>query len=244
MGEAKLRKHILAEIQRIARECGGTAPGEALFKRLTAITRAQWYPDFWLRWSEARVEAGFAPGKFDNKHTKEVLLQMYVGFVKELGRVPVEGEIIRKRKHDKSFPNRQAFQRFGAKSALLEEVIRYCKLHDDLVTAAMVEQELAETNTRAIDQAPTSETVHGYVYLQQAGSKYRIGASNSPGRRVDEIDRASPDEVKCIWEIETDDMFNVEGYWHKRFEKKRVKRDWFKLSSADVSAFKRWKKIY
>lgn len=35
----------------------------------------------------------------------------------------------------------------------------------------------------------------------------------------------------------------VENYWHKRFKSQNTRNEWFRLSAADVAAFKRWKKI-
>ena len=43
--------------------------------------------------------------------------------------------------------------------------------------------------------------------------------------------------------IKTGDPFGVENDWHRRFEAKRLKGEWFKLSLAGVRAFKRWTTI-
>lgn len=73
----------------------------------------------------------------------------------------------------------------------------------------------------------------GYVYLMQHGSKreYKIGRTELPHG-------AQPVHV-----IETDDPAGIESYWHRRFEAKRLKGEWFALSADDVRAFKRWRRI-
>ena len=46
-----------------------------------------------------------------------------------------------------------------------------------------------------------------------------------------------------IHSIKTNDPSGIEAYWHKRFEAKRMQGEWFNLSSADIKAFKRWRRI-
>src|SRR5579863_3719504 len=99
------RQQIVAEIRRIALGNGGHAPGRQAFERTTAVKMSEWYPHIWLRWGDALAEAGYAPNLLQTKASDEVLIEKYIGFARQLGRFPVEGEIRRKAREDQSFPS-------------------------------------------------------------------------------------------------------------------------------------------
>ena len=84
----------------------------------------------------------------------------------------------------------------------------------------------------------------GFVYLIKFRTEYKIGASAEPERRFGAVATQMPDAMTNIHTIKTDDPFGVEKYWHRRFEAKRLKGEWFKLTPTDVRAFKRWKSIF
>lgn len=121
------KQQIVAEIKRIALDHGGHAPGTQAFERATGVRKADWYPHIWLRWSDALVEAGYAPNTFQRKTSDEVLIESYIGLARELGRFPLEGEIRRKARSDASFPSHSAFYRFGGKRNLLAALATYCR---------------------------------------------------------------------------------------------------------------------
>lgn len=74
------------------------------------------------------------------------------------------------------------------------------------------------------------------------GKHFKIGKTNSVGRRHAEASTWLRD-VRVIHTIDTDDPDGVERYWHRRFEGKLVRGEWFALKAEDVRAFRRWKKI-
>ncbi|HEV1283718.1 MAG TPA: GIY-YIG nuclease family protein [Bryobacteraceae bacterium] len=231
------RQQIVAEIKRIALDNGGQAPGLQAFERATGVKKSEWYPHTWLRWSDA-------PNVFQTKTSDELLIEKYIGLARELGRFPVEGEIRRKAKVDDSFPNHTAYNRFGGKQKLLAEIAAYCRrasgFEDILALCAEQENISAPASSGKRHEAKVAT---GFVYLMKSGRHYKIGRTNSIGRRGSELAIKIPVPPTTIHSIETDDPVGVEAYWHRRFADKRGEGEWFELSQVEVSAFKRWKRI-
>jgi len=237
--------HILREIKRIAVANGGRAPGRLVFERETGIKQSDWYPHLWLRWSEALAEAEYAPNQLQTKLSDDVLMQKYIGLARELGKLPVVGEIRRKAKSDKSFPSHTVFNRFGGKERLIEAVVNYCQDKpgfEDVLTLCAERKPPSGRGTEAGREAASKVAV-GFVYLMKSGRHYKIGRTNSVGRRGSELAIKIPVPPKTIHSIETDDPVGVEAYWHKRFNDRQGEGEWFELSPEDVRAFKRWKRI-
>ena len=238
------RQQIVAEIKRIALDNGGHAPGLQAFERTTGVKRSDWYPHIWLRWGDALVESGCTPNLFQTKTSDEVIIEKYIGLARELGRFPVEGEIRRKARSDESFPNHAAFNRFGGKQKLLAALAAYCRKTSGFedVLALCVEQE--NTSAReATEKRREAKVATGFVYLMKSGPHYKIGRTNSIGRRGSELAIKIPVPPTTVHSIETDDPVGVEAYWHRRFADKRGEGEWFALSTEDVNGFKRWKRI-
>ncbi len=239
------RGQIVEEIRRLAPEHDGQAPGRQVFARSTGVRMSSWYPHIWLRWGDALAEAGYAPNELQTKMRDEILIEKYIGLVRELGRLPVEGEIRRKAKEDRAFPAHTVFSRFGGKQKLLNAVATYCRKtpgFDDVLELCTVflKGPLAWALPNG-ERNPKIATE--FVYLMKSGKHYKIGHTNSVGRRGREFAVKIPVPPTTVHSIETDDPTGVEAYWHKRFAEKRGEGEWFALSHEDVKAFKRWKRI-
>jgi len=97
-------------------------------------------------------------------------------------------------------------------------------------------------------QTPTmrrssKKIVSGYVYLMRygtGGSVFKIGLTDNVLRRHAQINAMSPQDVRVIHSIATDDPPGIERYWFERFANKRVegKAELFKLTPEDVGAFR------
>lgn len=240
------KREIVAEIKRIALDNDGQAPGTIAFENITGVKKSDWYPHIWLRWSDALAEAGYAPNLFQTKASYEALLEKYIGLTRELGRFPIEGELRRKAREDESFPSHSTFNnRFGGKDKLIEAVVAHCSKESGFedVLALCADRENRSAHAKVAKQEPEKNVVTGFVYLMKSGPHYKIGRTNSIGRRGSELAIKIPVPPKTIHSIETDDPVGVESYWHKRFADKRGEGEWFALTQEDVKAFKRWRRI-
>jgi len=234
------KPHILAEISRIALANDGKAPGREKFERESGIKMSEWYPHLWLRWGDALQEAGFAPNKLVTALSSDIIVEKYIELIRELGRLPLDGEVRRKEKQGSSFPSHGVFARFGGKRNLVAKILEYCKAHpgfDDISTICENSPQrggIVEESSRA--------PVQGYVYMLRSGRRYKIGHTSSPTRRHREVRLDLPDPTDLVHSIETDDPRGIEAYWHRRFVSKRIRdTEFFTLDASDVSAFKRRK---
>lgn len=238
------KSQVLEAIKQIASANGGRAPGRQAFERQTGIRRSDWYPHHWLRWGDALVEAGYTANQLQTATSEEELLQRYIGLVRELGHLPVEGEIRRKAKTDKSFPSHSVFSKFGGRKKLLDAVLGYCKVNTGYEDVAALIQERGHSPNSGEDESPReSKVATGFVYLMKSGRHYKIGRTVSVGSRERQLAIKIPVPPTTIHSIETDDPVGVEAYWHRRFAEKRGEGEWFDLLPDDIKAFKRWKRI-
>ncbi len=236
------KAHIIAEIKRTAAENGGVPLGFARFEAATGITNADWFGVHWARWGDAVREAGFEPNQLQGAYEKEELLQKYAELAKELGRLPVRGDLGLKRRSDPEFPSWNTFERLGRKADLVRQLTEFCRARDgfqDVVCWCEGYAGGRGTDTEA--EIPQKDEVIGYVYLFKSGRYHKIGRSNSAGRREYELSIQLPERVETVHVIRTDDPSGIEDYWHRRFAAKRKNGEWFDLDAADIAAFKRRK---
>lgn len=239
------KQTIIEQIKRLAEDSDGTPPGMQRFESTTGIKKSTWYPHIWLKWSDALEEAGFTGNKFSQAYEKEHLILVYIDLIRELQKFPVEGELRRKRKTDSAFPSHIAFKQIGGKAERAKAVLSYCKSHqgfDDIVHYC---EEITAQESVGVDTT-SSEVKTGYVYLIRHGNRneYKIGMTYNPIRREGEIRLELPEKIEPIHTIATDDPYGIEHYWHNRFKDKRKEGEWFALSSDDVRAFRKWKRIH
>lgn len=182
----------------MAKSNGGVAVGRERFERETGIRESDWAGRYWIRWSEAVKEAGFEPNKLNIAHDEEFLLEQYASLIRELGRVPVQGEVIMKRRTAPTFPSEKSFRRFGSKAQILAKVAEYSrnKGHDDVV--AIYEASVSGPEAPDDEDTKDDQTHFGFVYLIKSGRHFKIGRSNAFGRREREIALQLPDKANTV----------------------------------------------
>lgn len=237
------KAEILDGIRRCATANGGVPLGRARFEQETGIAEHDWLGKFWARWGDAFCEAGFEPNTLNQPHPEDHLLMCFAELTRDLGHFPTDAERRLRRRTDPTFPSANAFARFGRNADLAARLMVFCADHAGLDDVRGICEPLV-LRTDHVDETPAESTaVLGVVYLMKSGNHYKIGRSNAVGRRAYELAIQLPERLDLVHAIETDDPEGIERYWHLRFADRRANGEWFRLSKADVAAFRRRKRF-
>jgi hypothetical protein len=241
------REEILDAIRRCADSNGGVPVGRNRFTSMTGIAETQWLGRYWARWSDAVREAGYEPNVLQQAHDEDVVLERFAELIQELGHFPTEPEVRLKRRADQTFPSHNVFRRFGRRDGVARRIIELFGDRREYEEAVRICEPIAATTPASSglssDEESAGGPLGGEVYLMKSGSNYKIGRSNSAGRRAYELAIQLPEPLEVVHVIETDDVVGIEAYWHRRFADRRLNGEWFSLSKADVAAFKRRKRF-
>jgi hypothetical protein len=238
------KEDILNEIKRTTKENGGVPVGRDRFQDETGIKEYDWQK-FWPRFGDAQRDAGFTPNKLKTAYEDTYLFEKFIELMRELQKWPIKGDIRVKRNSQPDFPNDKTFFRLGTKYNFANKLLQYAESKDYADVVNICKKVIMDIEAKMEEKSSDSNlaTSIGSVYLCKSGRFYKIGRTNSMGRRHHEITILLPEGLMLIHEIRTDDPSGVEVYWHKRFELKRKNGEWFDLNSTDVRAFKKWRKI-
>jgi len=234
------KQHILDEIRRVAEAHGGAPPGKRALLTETGIRESDWSGKYWVRWSEALTEAGYTANRKQEPYKRDFLVGMLIDLTRELGHFPVSAELRMKARRDPNFPSDKTLARLGTRADQLRVVTEYCQAHEGFRDVLPLLSPLPKSFEEVSVEPDTTKGI-GFVYLLKSGRNYKIGRSNSVGRREYELAIQLPERAMKVHEIRTDDPVGIEEYWHKRFASKRKNGEWFELSAADVTAFLRRK---
>lgn len=237
------REHILDEIRRTAEENGGTPLGVARFGEATGISQWEWQR-YWPRWGEAVSEAGLRPNEMQARFDDDEVLARLAQEVRVLGRMPTKAEVRLRRQADPAFPGVGVFIRLGKyRQERIERLAAWCSDHPEFADVSGILERLLEATpeTASHKDRVRDDVEFGFVYLLKSGRNYKVGHTNSFGRRERELAIQLPERVVKVHVIKTDDPPGIEDYWHRRFADRRKNGEWFELTPADVQAFKRRK---
>jgi hypothetical protein len=243
------KKHILEEIKRTAAGNGGVPLGRQRFLAEMGIKQSDWCGLHWIRWNDALREAGFEAIEFTKAFDLESLIEQYANLALEVGRIPLNADLRMKARNDPGFPSHTVFaNRLGKKSERIRQLMEFCRKHDGYSEVVrLCEQHELIAARREMTEQGLSQTVKGteigFVYPMKSGYRYKIGHSNSAGRREYELAIQLPEKLMTVHVIRTDDPPGIEEYWHKRFKEKRKNGAWFELNAVDIAAFKRRKSM-
>lgn len=230
-----MREQILNKIRDLAKANCGNPPGRMVFERETGIRMSAWYGVYWARWGDALVEAGFPPNVRQGALPENFLLKKLAMACRHFGRIPTSGELRIYGASDKTFPSHNVISTRLPKAKMIERLREWTAANDEYAdVTAMLPAQSPETEER-------TKPAEGHVYLIAYGAHFKIGRSEELERRVKQIQIALPETGKLVHAIRTDDPAGIEAYWHNRFADRRGNGEWFKLTRADIAAFKRRK---
>lgn len=236
------KEHILREIRRTAQANGGVPLGKRSFFKETGIKEADWSGKLWARWGDAVREAGFEPNQIQQRLEDTLLIEKFIAAIREFGRFPVIAEMQLRKRRDATFPNDKTLrERFGTRKQFASKIFAYCQNHAGFEDVAAICTAALNVEDLEPEDARPREVDEGFVYLLKSGRFYKIGRSNSAGRREYELAIQMPEKATTVHAIRTDDPAGIEEYWHKRFDSKRRNGEWFALESADIAAFRKRK---
>lgn len=235
-----MRERILHEIRRLAAENGGMTPGKALFQQETGIAERDWYGKLWLRWNDAVAEAGLTPNEKQERLSSELVLDKYAEVCRYYGKPPSRAELRHYARKTPGFIGHNTFaNHFGSKDGIIVALRDRAIDRGETDLVAILPDVKSSQSSSAV---PVSSKVHeGWVYLLQSGDYFKIGRSDDLEKRMKQISIALPEKVELVHAIRTDDPPGIEAYWHRRFVDRRANGEWFKLSPADLKAFRRRK---
>lgn len=233
-----MRERVISEIRRIATE-SGRVPGLKSFEEQSGILRREWMGKVWARWNDAISEAGLEPNGLTERLDTAFILRSVADCCLELGRLAAANDLKLHARQHPGFPSTKTIEHHFPRRALLVDSLRTWAVQIENQQYAKISQMLPTADIAPV--LSSSRQNDGHVYLLRAGDYYKIGQSSDLEKRVKSINVALPDKATLEHAISTDDPPGIEAYWHRRFADRRANGEWFKLSKADVLAFKKRK---
>jgi len=227
-----LTKSDLIEKIRQMEAATGKPPTQNEFCRAMGVTRHFLAYGYWSSWNEARAEAGF-PSNTKVRRADSDLLEEFGSHALELRYLPRSQDLLRRARQRPTSCWHTFVRRFKDRQNLRLRLAQHWNERPEAAAIlAMCDREAQSV------KPPKPKRLHpGFVYLMRCGDHFKIGKSKCVPRRRSSLAAAHPDELTLIHQIQTDDSYGIECYWHRRFKSKRSRLEWFILTEDDVKAF-------
>jgi hypothetical protein len=197
------KERILSEIRRLAEENDGRLLGRNRFFEATGIRESDWLGRYWARRSDAVEEAGLQPNAMQGRTDDREALRRLALETRRFGYLPTYAEMRMQRLKDQRLPSNGVYERLGPKRTLAARLAAFCEEEGDYADVLDIVSPLLDS-----EEPPTREgeegigsVEHGFVYLLRSGRYYKIGHTNSAGRRAYELAIQLPERPTPIHEI-------------------------------------------
>lgn len=87
-------------------------------------------------------------------------------------------------------------------------------------------------------KTPKAKPTTGFVYLVQAGGRFKIGITSNVQSRIKGIQTGNPDKVTLVCSVEHPEPRKLEAELHRIFSPYRLEGEWFQLSIGQVGQCK------
>jgi hypothetical protein len=173
------------------------------------------------------------------------LFRPLAALTRTLGKFPPKGAFEVARTRDTNFPSWETFkrrERQGPEGSLRDALLAWCQKTTEFSDVGEL-LGLMAANSPKQQRTATRQVVNGHVYLMRYGSGgavYKIGLSDNVPRRHAQLNMMTPQDMRIVHTIPTDDPQGIVEYCKKRFEPKRLegKKELFRLTLDDVASFK------
>lgn len=129
----------------------------------------------------------------------------------------------------------------------LEKTLNYCKIigvSKQVLYRNFPELQDIENEAKAAIENKISDIINinpkktSYVYFAKSNDIYKIGVSDNPKSRLDNLRTGSAIPIEIEYVIPSNNPRDIETTLHRRFANKNVHREWFNISDDEINQLK------
>ncbi len=104
----------------------------------------------------------------------------------------------------------------------------------DLVDEGLLDESVFDVSIEDAESDGTWRRERRCVYLIRCAHAYKIGFARDVARRLEALAISCPIPMSLVYAVETNRFRQLERHLHKRFADRRIRGEWFELTSADL----------